>query len=83
MTNNLGPQKDPNVRRNFAASFEWGVSPPVSGGYEPMRPEEWHTVAPPKKEPVVKRTGPRTKPARKTKGMVVTAEDIRNHRGVV
>ena len=88
MTNARAPKR---YRPGCAAALEYGVSPLARADYSPMRPEELHTVLPPRPDRSahsrqVRQAAERIKafrPARHVKGLVVTADDIRHHRGIV
>jgi hypothetical protein len=83
MSKKQGPI-DALAREAFLAALEFGVSPLLNSSYGPMRGRELHTVAPkPKKVVGPRLQGVQTRPARKTRKGVVTAEDILNWRGGV
>lgn len=71
------------MRDHLLASIEFGVSPLVSGSYEPMRKEELHTLGPIPVQTVKPIPSPRYQRPRRVRGGIVTAQDILAHRGVV
>lgn len=81
MTNNSAPKR---MQPGFLAALELGVSPLLRADYSPMRPEELHTTVPARPDRSsgalrLRRLAAEmraVRPERKTKGLIVTAEDI-------